>query len=494
MRSFGLFHCESCRKDALLTLVVLGAALSFPAFTQAQSILGGAAPGPAETMPAPATTTAAPHSPMSWQPQATGIPTASAPAPISGITAVQPFVGTITGDHVYVRGAPGTAYYQLVQLKKDETVQVVGTGNGWYQIIPPAGVYCLIAKDFVDADADGKAGTVKNDYINIRAGSALNPARADVVLSIARKATRLVILGTVDIGTTKYYKIAPPEKTYVYVSAQFVKPGAGTTIVPIHTAATAPASREAIVDFGPGAPATEASTMAASTQVGPTTGTAIAIEIPATVPAATQPREVVVIPVPATTFAPGSYEKYVDLNKRTVAEFSKPPTQRDAGGLLEEWHSLLQTENLAPSIRQIGEARITDLDKLVAWQKLAREAKADDGFAAKIEAARADQKSIEKLSEVDTAGPFLAYGVLETSTVVVGRYALVNPITRRVVAYVDPSSEIALDRNLGQYMGVRGVNVTPKDADIKVIRVSTVTLMPSPKIGRSEAPATEPKN
>jgi hypothetical protein len=477
MRSFVNCGSKSYGKEvfaAVAAVVALGLAL--PA--RGQTNLSGAMPGGPVASPAPTT----------------------APAPGVTITAVQPFVGAITADRVYVRPAPGTNYYQLVQLKKDDTVQVVGTGMGWYQIVPPAGVYCLIAKEYVDADADGKTGTINRDYINIRAGSTLNPNRSDVVLALARKGTKLVLQGPIDVNSTKFYKIAPPEKTYVYVSAQFVKPTGGAVVVPPPHATTAPGTqattREAFIDIGPGAvaatePAGVATTQTvATTGMAPTTGSTLVIEVPASEPA----RVVVVAPVPTTTYAAGAYEKYVDLNKRTVAEAKKPPMQQDAGGLLEEWNALAKTENLAPSIKQVAEARITELNKVVAWQKLAKDAKADDGFDAKIKESQEAQKGIEKLTAADTSGPPLAFGTLETSTVVVGRYALVNPITRRVVAYVDPSSELMLEKSLGQYIGVRGTYVSPKDADMKVIRVSNYTVLPSPKLGGGEGGAGTPKN
>ena len=135
-------------------------------------------------MPAPATAPALTIEPLSRIAPPTTAPaggTAAAPAAAELAPVTQPFVAQVTGDKVYVRSGPGTSYYELGQLSKGDLVYVVGTKSGWYQILPPNGTFCLIAKEFVEVDAAGGAapssGTVKGDYINVRAGTAINRSR-----------------------------------------------------------------------------------------------------------------------------------------------------------------------------------------------------------------------------------------------------------------------------------------------------------------------------
>ena len=71
--------------------------------------------------------------------------------------------------------------------------------------------------------------------------------------------------------------------------------------------------------------------------------------------------------------------------------------------------------------------------------------------------------------------------MLQTSTIVQGKYALVNPATGRVVAYVDPASDIDIGTLVGKYIGVRGITTQPPGTDITVIKVSNATLQPTPK-------------
>src|SRR5205807_337725 len=125
----------------------------------------------------PISPSAPPSAPSPAPPPATPAPPAAPPAELPAAT--QPLVAAVTGDKVYVRSGPGTAYYEIGQLTKGDLVQVVGTSNGWYKILPPNGTFCLVAKEFVETDpaAGGGAaptsGTVKGDYVNVRAGTAI---------------------------------------------------------------------------------------------------------------------------------------------------------------------------------------------------------------------------------------------------------------------------------------------------------------------------------
>ena len=425
------------RTSTLLALVVASvtalSAASFAQVTTATSAPAIPATLPAATLSVPATTTA---------------PAATAPS-------TQPFVGVVTADRVYVRPGPGTEYYQLVQLGKNDTVQVVGSRGTWYQILPPANVYCLIATSYVEPDADGKTGVVKGDYINVRAGSAVFPTRADAVLSVARRGAKLTILGTTDIAGTKYYKIAPLDRSHVFVASQFIRIAPGGTVPQI----SATTQRDTFVEVSP-PPATA----------------------PALPPVET-PRVVVVPPQPANTFAPGAYEKFAELNKKTVEELRKPVMDQDAGTMLENWKTFLRTENLPPSIKQASEARVSVAERVLEMQKIAKENRDDSAFtkerAALQEQAEAAFKAVEA---VQNTAPYIAEGILRSSPIVTGRYALVNPITQRVVAYVDPSPEMDLSKLLDQYVGVRGTMTAAQEGEIKVIKVRNVTMLPAPKI------------
>jgi hypothetical protein len=390
---------------------------------------------------------------------------------------------------VYVRSGPGSAYYEIGHLAKGDLVQVADSRPGWYHILPPNGAYCMIAKEYVDTNDTGQAGTVKGDYINLRAGTALYKNRdPSAVLCVLRKGTKLTILGSTD----KYYQVAPTDHALFWISSQFVTPAAaGTeykipdlklpagTARPVKDTVTAITSLPATENVAPANPANNAGAPTTSPAPGAggagTGGTAAGVQPP------------LPVPHPAPGFSPDAYNKFNDLNSRYQAELQKPVGTRQLGGLIADYKALAAQKDLPPSVKQGSDARIAALEKLATIQRLQKENEADvDARAAQQKALDEQFSAAEKaLHEHENSGPYLAEGKLQTSAAVSGKYALVNPATGRTVAYVDPASPIDLSKLLGEYIGVRGDTVKAQGADINVIQVKTATLLAAP----AEVPA-----
>jgi len=428
----------------------------------------------AQLVPAPMTptTTTAPAAPLLLTPAAPATPAATAPA-----AEMQPFTGTVTSDRVYVRSGPSSTFYELGQLNKNDLVQVVGVAGGgaWYRIEPPTGVFCLIAKDLVDVDATGAVATVKNDFVNVRAGTALYQNRDSAVLMVVRKGARLDVVGSTD----RHIKIKPPAGANVFISSQFVKKSdanyAAATLklpngnpVPMTAERATPTTQGSVgvVDITPidnNTTTTQPTDTNATATNNNTTTTAVS----------TQPKQ----------YAEGSYDKFNDLNKRTQDELNKPLLQRDVAGLIASYKDLLTTPNLPPSVKIGSESRITALERVANIQAIARDAsRADEAKEAARKAAQAEfDAAMKAVQEAERAAPPLAEGVLQTSTVVRNKYALLNPTTQRVVAYVEPSPEIDLSKLLGQYIAVRGTTTKAEGMDVRVIKVTSATMLPLPK-------------
>lgn len=134
-----------------------------------------------------------------------------------------PFLGEIIGDDVYVRSGPGTNYYYCGKLKKTDKIKVVGTKFGWMQIAPPSGIYAWISKQYVQVDPQNSAiGTVTGDAVRVYAGSDdVQPMHSTTPLMKLDKGEKVSLLGEEKEG---YYKITPPEGSYLWVSYQYVKP------------------------------------------------------------------------------------------------------------------------------------------------------------------------------------------------------------------------------------------------------------------------------
>jgi uncharacterized protein YgiM (DUF1202 family) len=470
----------------------LAAMLPLAAFSQTAPSTAAADTTPLIAVP----TTAPTVTPLTQPPAATVVHPSNVPAAAGGgggapvaaeVPAVtQPFVATVTADSVYVRSGPGTAYYELGKLSKNDLVYVVGTSKGWYQILPPNGTFCLIAKELVEVDSSGANGTVKGDYVNVRAGTAINKNRDPIaVLTVVRKGTKLKVLGSND----KYYEVAPPDRAYVYVSPQFIRQSSGEYKVPeLKLPAGVAGPSQATVSAPTTLPTATIEIPAAPTTPTPTTPEATAANTTETpsIPASTEPaaaRTTVPVPAPAVTFSETATQKFNELNARYQEENSKPLAQRSVDGLIKDYKDLLTMPNLSPSVKLGTESRITALEKVAAIQRLSKEnAAADESLTQQRQALQqqyaAAQAAIEAYQQ---SGPYIAEGVLKTSTIVKGRYALINPATDRVVAYVDPTSDIDIGSLVGKYIGVRGTSSTPSGSDITVIKVSNATLMPNPK-------------
>jgi uncharacterized protein YgiM (DUF1202 family) len=429
------------------TLILTGPATATPPRTPATT--------PA---PTPATAPAAVIVPAPG-PAATAAPAAEAPF-------TQAFVASITGDKVYVRSGPDQKYYEIGQLVKGDLVYVVGASGGWYLVLPPNGAFCMLSKEFVEPDAGGATGTLKGDYVNVHAGSAIYP-NADpyaVLPPSLRKGAKVKILGSTD----KYFEIAPPETAYFFVSAQYVKAAPGTAYKVAQLKLPAGAT-------GPAGVTVEA----------PTTMPAVAVLAPGMGPelpgAAGQPLPVL---VPKVTYSETATAKFNDANARYQEEGRKPPAQQNVEGLLAEFKAILALENLSPSVKAGAQADIAAIERTLTVQRLVIEqAVVTDATKRESEALRAQYDAAEKaIAAAREAGPYNAEGLLQSSTIVAGKYALVNPQTGRVVAYVDPASAaVDIGTLVGKYVGVRGISKKMEGSEVTVIQVNNATLMPQPK-------------
>ncbi len=510
------------RTDALLKMAVAAALCALPLAAYPQTTQPATAPA-ADATPATAPATAPASAPsMSYTPGPTTAPAAAPiiPAPVTATptpastpapsaptpsangeaaAVTQPFIGTVISDKVYVRSGPGTAYYDLGQLGKGDQVYIVGASRGWYEILPPNGTFCMIAKEMVTANvgADGTGtAVVGKDYVNLRAGTAVSKNRdPSAVLAVLRKGTQLRVLGATD----QYYEVAPTEQAYVFISPQFIKPAdvaeykvpdlklpAGAT-GPTQTvqAPTAPPQLA-----GTGAPSTGGAPAATAPSETPSTGgtTASTDTVAPETPTATAPAPLPPIP-PAVTYSKEASEKFKDTQARYADQIKKPLPDQDVEGLKKEFQDILAMDNISPSVKSGAQADSDAIDRTLTLQRLMKEqAAAQENTQKQSDALQQQYEAAQRaIAEARESGPFVAQGLLQTSAIVTGKYALVSPDTGRVVAYVDPaSSSVDIGSLVGKYIGVRGISKM-QDSDITLIEVNNATLMPNP------VPATMPK-
>lgn len=421
------------------------------------------------------------------------------------------FIGQINASQVNVRSGPKLAYYPVGQLTHGQLVKVVGTVNSWDRIAAPAGTRCYISRQFVHLSADGSTGRVSADYVYLRAASPLTPASHYAVVGLIRRGTHVSITG----ASKDFYVIRPPHGTDFYVSAQFIAPAPAdaTYITPqismpagfkgpgLPTTIPAPEGT-ALSGSGNSAPPPTTAATGGGGQVVPIPATGInsANGGPATAPeqgsvaaggggiipvipgvgkaTPANPTPTVGTPVKLNTSA---YAAFSQLNRKTQREFRKPVLQRKLIPLLADYQKLATQPNLPPSVKQGSAEWIKEIKNGIKVQELAKAAANTPAISNVI--APYQQKWEQSQDQVNSAvahAPYLAKGILKTSDAI-HDYALVDPATGRVVAYLKPASKIDIAKLLGSYIGVKGIVDGKTGVFIRLIDVYTATMLPMPR-------------
>ena len=478
---------------------------------------------------APATTPAAATAPATAPATTVPVPVVQTPVTHHAIVkkhvkhkkiSVTSFVGQINATHVNIRSGPGLAYYTIGQLAKGDLIQVTGERNGWYRFTAPAGARCYIARQFVKLGADGSTGTVTGSFVNVRAASALTPASNYAVVDVLNTGATVSVTGQ----TPKYDIIRAPKGTGFYVLARFVAPApAGSTYVtpelkmppgfkgPGLPTGSTPAAVAAVTTAGaPGATAASTGTNAAATGLSApvpavTTGSgATSAVVPVPPPATTLPQNATpaanatkgatTAPAPASAgavnmptaapaavkFSPDAFSTYQELNRQMQAQFDKPIMQRDLQPLLSAFEKLVQRPDMPQSVIDGSDARIKILKKQIAIQEIVASSEKQKPLNAVLAPYQQKWKqSQQELAKAEAKAPYIAYGILKTSTVL-KNYALVDPTTGRVVAYLEPTSKIDISKLLGSYIGVKGEVVSSTGVVVRVIKVTAATMFSEP--------------
>jgi hypothetical protein len=128
----------------------------------------------------------------------------------------------VTAERVNLRSRADLNSRIVGRVNRDDVLEGCGTENGWHKIVPPGGVFSLVAAQYVER-VGGDRGLVKVDTsLRVRVGSDIqprDPMLSEVQTHLERDA-QVRILGELTGG---WLKIAPPEGVYVYISADYVE-------------------------------------------------------------------------------------------------------------------------------------------------------------------------------------------------------------------------------------------------------------------------------
>ena len=132
------------------------------------------------------------------------------------------YVGEASGDDVIIRSGAGTNFYKCGKLYKGDRIQVVSTQQDWACIVPPPGCFSWIPMQYVSINLDNPTiGIITGDNVRIYAGSDfVEPMHSTSEQVKLFRGDQVKLLGE---EKDDYYKIAPPQGAYLYVSTQFIQ-------------------------------------------------------------------------------------------------------------------------------------------------------------------------------------------------------------------------------------------------------------------------------
>ena len=127
-----------------------------------------------------------------------------------------------SGNDVFIRSGPGTKFYQCGKLYAGDRVQVVKSQQGWSCIVPPPGCFSWISMQYVSINLQNPTvGVVTGDNVGVYTGSDTEEAKYSTSKQVVLSRGQTVKL----LGEEKddYYKIAPPQGAYLWVSSQYLQ-------------------------------------------------------------------------------------------------------------------------------------------------------------------------------------------------------------------------------------------------------------------------------
>jgi len=331
------------------------------------------------------------------------VPEAATVAPDAG----GPFVAEVTGNDVYLRSGPGTNFYHCGRLYKGDRVQVVKVQQGWSCIVPPPGCFSWIAMQYVSINMENPTqGIVTGDKVGVYAGSDyVEPIHSTSRQVVLNRGQMLKLLSE---EKDDYYKIAPPEGAYLWVSSQFLQPVRS----PMEAASV-------------GIAATPDAT----------------VETPATAEELQTESDLL--------------DAYYALSKLVKEERNKPMAQQDYSELKEKLRELAENP-IGGRATRYADFTLKQVERFELAGTVAKEMAMQSKELEKVSERISEARDV-RLAQIDDLGRFAVIGKLETTSVYaqpVGqaqRYRILDE-SGRTICYVAPTGA-AVGKDLSGLIG-----------------------------------------
>jgi uncharacterized protein YgiM (DUF1202 family) len=356
-------------------------------------------------------------------------------AAVAKAAANESYVAEVIGNDVYVRSGPGTNFYQCSKLYAGDRVQVVKSQQGWSCIVPPPGCFSWIAMQYVSINPQNPTvGVLTGDNVGVYTGSDTQEAKYSTSKQVVLSRGQTVKL----LGEEKddYYKIAPPQGAYLWVSSQYLQP-ADKSQVRTPAADTAAAGR------------------------------------PATVKKPSDPN------VPLT-----GLDLYYALSEKVKAEHEKKLTEQNYTELKKKLTGLAASKDGGRAARY-AEYTLKQVERYELACQVSKEVEQQKKELEKT-TAKIDEARTTKLEGIVDRSKFALVGKLETSSVYAGaskRFRILDD-SGKTICYVMPTGPIAntdFSKYIGHKVGLVGPISPHAETQRALIEFTEIVLLDSDK-------------
>ena len=329
-----------------------------------------------------------------------------------------PYTAEVIGDNINIRSGPGTDYYTCGKLNKGDMVEVVNKQFSWSRIVPPGGSFSWISMQYVSKDPDNpNIGIVTGDIVRGWAGSdSMGPVRSETLQLKLNRGHKVKLLGD---NRDDYYKIAPPDGAYLWVSTQFIKLFEGAVII--------------------------------SQGVGPNDVDSNSLE----------PNDTTVIVEPKDSLEQEMLKKYRDLEKKLQAERARPIDKQDYTSIKKALTEIANNKEAGRAARN-SKFVLKQIERLEMILAICKQSQLQDAELQKTQA-RIDNARTARLEALKKLGRFAVIGQFKKSSIYgpeaeLKHYRIVDK-SYRTICYALPSDEMAktnLSKLIGKKVGLVG--------------------------------------
>jgi len=356
-----------------------------------------------------------------WAQLDVNLPAASPAATVAQETTGS-HIAEVIGNDVFIRSGPGTDFYRCGKLYKGDRVQVIKAQQGWSCIVPPPGCFSWIAMQYVSINLDNPTmGIVTGNNVGVYAGSDYEEPMYSASKQVVLKQGQNVKLLSEE--KDEYYKIAPPEGAYLWVSSQFLQ------------AAQSPARAGPVAIDG-------------------------AVETPPQVPVAA---------VVAVRGESELLDEYYVLSKLVKAQIQKPMAEQDYAELKEKLSKIAENEAGGRAARY-ADFTLKQIARFELACTVAKEIKLQNKELQKTTSKISEARKA-RLAQIENLGKFAVIGKLVDSSVYTStpgtakRYRVLDE-SGKTICYVAATGAAAgkdLSPLIGRKVGLVG-DIRPHEA------------------------------